>query len=121
MKVLIPILIGLWVGSTSAAVQSPAGKEKQDKVSTPMVNNAWGNLYGFHQSRAHYRNGKTYLALVGPDNHPHVSVYSHKKNELSAHDRVWPNLISPMDYLGNPSILIDRVGFFHLFSGGHNM
>jgi hypothetical protein len=120
MKVLISILIGLWVGSTSAAVQSPAGKEKQDKVSTPMVNNAWGNLYGFHQSRAHYRNRKTYLAWVGPDNHPYVSVYSHKKNEWSAHKRVGTNLISPKDYHGNPSILIDREGFLHVFYGGHN-
>lgn len=87
-------------------------------TSEPMVNNAWGNLYKFHQSRAHYRSGKTYLAWVGPDNHPYVSVYSHKKNEWSAHERVGTNLISPKDYHGNPSILIDRDGFLHVFYGG---
>ena len=102
-------------------ITSPGyGKGKQDKVSAPMVNNAWGNLYKFHQSRAHYRSGKTYLAWVGPNNHPYVSVYSHKKNEWSAHERVGTNLISPKDYHGNPSILIDREGFLHVFYGGHN-
>mgnify|MGYP000175644350 CR=1 FL=1 len=120
MKVLIPILMGLWVVFASAAVQSPAGKEKQDKESAHMVNNAWGNLYKFHQSRAHYRNRNTYLAWVGPNNHPYVSVYSHKKNEWSSHERVGTNLISPKDYHGNPSILIDREGFLHVFYGGHN-
>ena len=102
-------------------ITSPGyGKGKQDEVSAPMVNKAWGNLYKFHQSRAHYRSGKTYLAWVGPDNHPYVSVYSHKKNEWSAHERVGTNLISPQDYHGNPSILIDREGFLHVFYGGHN-
>ena len=100
-------------------ITSPGyGKGKQDEVSAPMVNNAWGNLYKFHQSRAHYRSGKTYLAWVGPDNHPYVSVYIHKKNEWSSHERVGTNLISPQDYHGNPSILIDREGFLHVFYGG---
>ena len=65
------------VATGVAETLAPDGKVKQDKVSAPMVNNAWGNLYKFHQSRAHYRSGKTYLAWVGPDNHPHVSIYNH--------------------------------------------
>ena len=40
--------------------------------------------------------------------------------EWSAHERVGTNLISPKDYHGNPSILIDREGFLHVFYGGHN-
>ena len=106
------------VATGVAETLAPDGKGKQDEVSEPMVNKAWGNLYKFHQSRAHYRSGKTYLAWVGPDNHPYVSVYIHKKNEWSSHERVGTNLISPQDYHGNPSILIDREGFLHVFYGG---
>jgi len=115
---LLALAIHSVASGAKATEQSPDGKGKQDKVSPPMVNNAWGNLYKFHQSRAHYRSGKTYLAWVGPDNHPYVSVYSHKKNEWSAHERVGTNLISPKDYHGNPSILIDREVFCMCFMGG---
>ena len=83
-----------------------------------MVNNALGNLHKFHQSRTHYRSGKTYLALVGAGNHRYVSVYSHKRNEWSSHERVGTKLISPKDHHGNPSILIDREGFLHVFYEG---
>ena len=92
----------------------------ESKEPTPMVNHAWGNLYGFHQSRAHYRSGKTYLTWVGLDNHPYVSDYNHKKKEWSVHQRVGTNLISPLDYHGNPSILVDQKGLLHVFYGGHN-
>ncbi|MDB4515905.1 BNR repeat-containing protein, partial [Akkermansiaceae bacterium] len=112
---LLALTIHSVAAGAKATEQSLDGKGKQDKVSAPMVNNAWGNLYKFHQSRAHYHSGKTYLAWVGPDNHPYVSVYSHKKNEWSSHERVGTNLISPKDYHGNPSILIDREGFLHVF------
>ena len=113
MKVLLKIGVGLLL------VIPPLVFAEKNKVIVPMVKNAWGNLYKFHQSRAHYRDGKTYMAWVGPNNHPYVSDYDHKKSHWK-HQRVGTNLISPNDYHGNPSILIDKKGFLHVFYGGHN-
>ena len=113
MKVIFKFTLGLLL------MISPLVFAEKNKAPVPTVKNAWGNLYGFHQSRGHYRGGKTYLAWVGPNNHPYVSDYDHKKN-LWNHQRVGTNLISPNDYHGNPSILIDKKGFLHVFYGGHN-
>jgi hypothetical protein len=44
---------------------SPFIFAEKNQASEPMIENAWGNFYGFHQSRAHYRSGKTFLAWVG--------------------------------------------------------
>ena len=108
MKVLLKIGVGLLL------VISPLVFAEKSKVIVPMVKNAWGNLYKFHQSRAHYRSGKTYMTWVGPNNHPYVSDYDHKRNHWN-HQRVGTNLISQKDYHGNPSILIDQKGFLHDF------
>ena len=113
MKVIFKIGVGLLL------IISPSVFAEKNKAPVPTIKNAWGNLYGFHQSRAYYRGGKTYLAWVGPNNHPYVSDYDHKRN-LWNHQRVGTNLISPSDYHGNPSILIDKKGFLHVFYGGHN-
>ena len=72
MKVVLKIGFGLLL------VMSPL-VFAENKTPTPTVKNAWGNLYKFHQSRAHYRSGKTYMTWVGPNNHPYVSDYDHKK------------------------------------------
>ena len=109
----------LKLGLVLLLVISPLGFAQKNEAPVPMVSNAWGNLYKFHQSRAHYRSGKTYLAWVGPKNHPYVSDYDHKR-ELWNHQRVGTNRISPHDYHGNPSLLIDQEGFLHVFYGGHN-
>ena len=74
MKVIFKFTLGLLL------IISPSVFAEKKKAPVPTVKNAWGNLYGFHQSRAHYRSGKTYLTWVGPDNHPYVSDYDHKRN-----------------------------------------
>jgi len=112
MKVVLKIGFGLLL------VMSPL-VFAESKAPTATVKNAWGNLYKFHQSRAHYRSGKTYMTWVGPNNHPYVSDHDHKRNHWN-HQRVGTNLISQKDYHGNPSILIDQKGFLHVFYGGHN-
>jgi hypothetical protein len=113
MKVIFTFTLGLLL------IISPSVFAEKNKAPVPTVKNAWGTLYGFHQSRAHYRGGKTYLAWVGPNNHPYVSDYDHKRN-LWNHQRVGTNLISPKDYHGNPALLIDQDGYLHVFYGGHN-
>ena len=78
MKVIFKFTLGLLL------IISPSVFAEKKKAPVPTVKNAWGNLYGFHQSRAHYRSGKTYLTWVGPDNHPYVSDYDHRKDMESS-------------------------------------
>ncbi|MDJ0702485.1 MAG: BNR-4 repeat-containing protein [Leptolyngbyaceae cyanobacterium MO_188.B28] len=101
--------------------KSPPVREKSGLIlPKPVAAHGWGSFYRFHQSRAHHHNGVTYLTWPGKENHPYVAAYDHAARRWSEPIQVGVNRIAPNDYHGNPSILVDRAGYIHVFYGGHN-
>ena len=89
--------------------------------------NALGNSVAIIQHPAgEYINGVTYVSYQGPEVAPYVAAYHHKTQEwrgpFKAGDSDLGQLISDkgkVDSHGKPTLLIDDLGYIHIFYGGH--
>lgn len=74
-----------------------------------------------------YRNGKTYVSFQGPEEDPYVASYDHKSGEwkgpyragISELGKTAEALKNKPDSHGKPTMLIDKLGYIHIFYGGH--
>lgn len=91
------------------------------------ADNGLGNPLAIVQHPAGvHANGVTYVSYQGPDVAPYVAAYNHHTNTWSgpfkAGDSDLAELIeqrNKIDSHGKPTLLIDDLGYIHIFYGGH--
>lgn len=79
-------------------------------------------LSGFHsrnQEPAQYFNGKTYIGFNGPRDDPYAIVYDHNTETYSSPVKIGTNP-KKIDEHGQPALLVDDLGYIHVFYGTHN-
>jgi hypothetical protein len=133
MKKLFPIyfigLMGLALGCTAQPAYS--GEKPAKPVPTKKVDyfaeNGFGNAVAIIQHPAgQHHEGITYVSYQGPLEDPYVAAYNHTTKEWTGPFKAGvsamgkdPNRKKKIDNHGKPSMIIDDLGYIHIFFGGH--
>ena len=90
------------------------------------ANDAIGNALAVVQHPAGvHRNGVTYVSYQGPLEDPYVAAYNHQTNEWQGPFKAGTSALgkdpksSKIDNHGKPTMVIDDLGYIHVFFGGH--
>ncbi|MBK1879366.1 BNR-4 repeat-containing protein [Pelagicoccus mobilis] len=91
------------------------------------ADNAWGNPLAVVQHPAgEHHNGITYVSYQGPKEDPYVASYNHETGEWKGPYKAGnselgksPKQPARIDNHGKPTLIIDDVGYIHVFFGGH--
>ncbi len=77
---------------------------------------------GLINPSAWHREGKTYVVYQGKMNAPTITSYDHRKpkgERWAPNVKVGVNPLGNTDTHGTPSMLIDKLGYIHVFFGSH--
>ncbi|WP_016956591.1 BNR-4 repeat-containing protein [Catenovulum agarivorans] len=116
----------LLIGCSSTKTDATTVANNVSKVDF-FADNALGNSLAIVQHPAGiHLNGITYVSYQGPLEDPYVATYNHKTGEWKGpfkagvselgKDPEQPKLI---DNHGKPTMIIDDLGYIHVFFGGH--
>ncbi|MGR5144671.1 BNR-4 repeat-containing protein [Photobacterium sp. DNB23_23_1] len=129
LKALVPaVSFALLAGSFTANATQDTN-DKQVMVDY-FADNGFGNPLAVVQAPAGiYENGVTYLTYQGTLEDPYVVSYNHETNEWKGpikagfselgKDNYWAPSGRPIDNHGKPTMIIDDLGYIHIFFGGH--
>ncbi|MDO6693298.1 BNR-4 repeat-containing protein [Aliiglaciecola sp. 3_MG-2023] len=108
--------------NNQVATKSHVTSEKVDYF----ADNAFGNALAIVQHPAGvHANGITYVSYQGPLEDPYVASYNHKTGEWKGPFKAGVSEMGKdpsrpkIDNHGKPTMLIDDLGYIHIFFGGH--
>lgn len=119
---------GLWLSACSNSYEtasfspSPAAIEKVDYFADDALGNALAVVQ--HPAGIHL-DGITYVSYQGPLEDPYVASYNHNSGEWLGPFKAGVSAMgkdpsrTKIDNHGKPTMLIDDLGYIHVFFGGH--
>ena len=115
--------IALLMGALPVATSGLAKGRKSESF----ADNGFGEGVAVVQHPAgEYRDGKTYVSYQGPLEDPYVAVYDHASDSWDGPYQAGMSLLGKgleyadkIDSHGKPTLLIDQLGYVHIFYGGH--
>ncbi len=127
----ILILSCFLVGCNLTHLLNPTTSQSSQNTTDAYVDyfadNAFGNPLAIiqHPAGVHV-NGVTYVSYQGPNTHPLVAAYHHKKQSWFGPVQAGFSDLATVfqtrgkiDSHGKPTLLIDDLGYIHIFYGGH--
>ncbi len=89
------------------------------KYGCPLVTNGVSRpIQPLNFPNAYYYNGKTYVVWQGPDLDPYIDCYTHSTESWHGPVKVGTNPLVG-DYHGSPVVVVDDLGYIHVFFGAH--
>ncbi len=125
---ILVVLVFCITGCVKNEANAPASADSYDAYfSDHFADNAIGNALAIVQHPAGvHANGVTYVSYQGPEVAPYVAAYHHKtknwQGPFKAGESDLKALIETknrIDSHGKPTMLIDDLGYIHIFYGGH--
>lgn len=109
-----------------SAVFISSCSKKETKIFTPyFAENGYGEGVAVVQHPAgEYRDGVTYVAYQGPLEDPYVAAYDHANQTWHGPFKAGESVLGKdptkkIDSHGKPTLIIDDLGYIHIFYGGH--
>ncbi|CAH0528792.1 BNR-4 repeat-containing protein [Vibrio hippocampi] len=120
----------LSVGTTPFSTLADQNTTDKEQMVDYFANNGFGNSLAIVQAPAGiYENGITYLTYQGDLEDPYVVSYNHETKEWQGpikagfselgKDNYWAPSGRAIDNHGKPTMIIDDLGYIHIFFGGH--
>ncbi|MCC5453272.1 BNR repeat-containing protein [Rheinheimera sp. UJ51] len=116
------ILLSLLLGGCSVE----GGDKSQPQMVDYFADNGTGNpLAVVQQPAGEYHNGITYVSYQGPFEDPYIAAYNHEAQSWLGPFRAGTSDLgrrvgrTKFDNHGKPTLLIDDLGYIHIFYGGH--
>lgn len=122
----LSLISAISIGSLLAGCSSTQLDSKVDKADF-FADNALGNPLAVVQHPAGiHQDGITYVSYQGPLEDPYVASYNHETKEWKGPFKAGvselgkdPTRKKKIDNHGKPTMLIDDLGYIHIFFGGH--
>ncbi len=129
-KQLLAPTISIALLSASFGSYAAQGYVDNTKKVDYFADNGFGNPIALVQAPAGiHENGITYLTYQGTLEDPYVVAYNHNTEEWQGpikagfselgKDNYWAPSGRPIDNHGKPTMIIDDLGYIHIFFGGH--
>ncbi|MGY6648003.1 BNR-4 repeat-containing protein [Wenyingzhuangia sp. IMCC45574] len=120
------VLVGLLLTGCHMHTKTVDSKKEEERVEY-FSDNGFGNAVAVVQHPAGvYHKGVTYVCYQGALEDPYVASYNHKTKVWSGPFKAATSVLGKdpyrrkkIDNHGKPSIIIDDLGYIHLFFGGH--
>ncbi|GMQ49456.1 BNR-4 repeat-containing protein [Vibrio sp. 10N] len=127
--VLVPAMM-LTLGTISFSSFADKTVPNKGEMADYFANNGFGNSLALVQAPAGiHEKGVTYLTYQGDLEDPYVVSYNHKTKEWQGpikagfselgKDNYWAPSGRAIDNHGKPTMIIDDLGYLHIFFGGH--
>ena len=126
-RIYLTLLLAYGFSLAGCAVQKAPAPSAESETVAYFADNGLGNALAVVQHPAgEYRDGVTYVTYQGPLEDPYVAAYHHATGKWVGPFKAGvselgknPDRTKKIDNHGKPTMIIDDVGFIHVFFGGH--